>query len=82
MGIRELREKYGEVKGNMAVNDAVRCEVPGGEKLFNLTAWLFRQKDLNEREKSTLQVLLSIQMEMKKHIIQKYQLKNQEIENE
>jgi hypothetical protein len=76
MSIRDLREKYGDVKGNIAINNAVRNELPGGEKLLNLTAWLFRQENLSDREQNMLKTLLVIQREMKQFIIEKYELKN------
>jgi hypothetical protein len=76
MSIRDLRDKYGGVKGNMAINDAIRSELPGGKKLLDLTAWLFREKNLNEREQRTLDALFAIQNEMKQYINEKYQLKN------
>ncbi|MDR1493857.1 MAG: hypothetical protein LBT05_14235 [Planctomycetaceae bacterium] len=77
MGIHELREKYGNVKGCQAVNDAVRNELSGGNRIMSLTAWLFRQDNLTEREQTILSALLTIQKEMKQSIIKKYQL-NQE----
>jgi hypothetical protein len=65
MSIRDLRDKYGGVKGNMAINDAIRSELPGGKKLLDLTAWLFREKNLNEREQRTLDALFAIQNDRK-----------------
>jgi hypothetical protein len=82
MGIRELREKYRNVKGCQAVNDAVRNEVVGGERLLNLAEWLYRQKNLSAREKKILQDLIIIKNEMKQSIILKYQLKQIGVTNE
>lgn len=36
MGMKELRAKYGDKKRTLAINAAIRAEIPGGSELLDL----------------------------------------------
>ena len=74
MGIKELRDIYGDDKSITVINRAVRAEIPGGKELFDLLDLLFPKRD-DPEIKGLYNNLLKVQQEMRDKISVKYELK-------
>lgn len=76
MGVKELRETYGNAKSWQAMNRAIRAEIPGGAELLDaicLAAPLSGRSQLGGRLFEKLQ---EAREAMNAHIAKKYNLKS------
>ncbi len=82
MGIRELREIYGpKSKTPAAVARAVRAEIPGAARLYDLKNALYRAKSTAPELEPYFNEVSAVLAEMRRSIAEKYQLKGT-LENE
>jgi hypothetical protein len=88
MPVKELREKYGKnKKSKIAINTAIRNEIPGGDKVLDLTykiSLLLPKLPPKERERinDILNDLNVAAEEMKNHIAAKYELATADAEKQ
>lgn len=75
MGIRELREIYGEGKSIQVLNRAVRKEIPGGQLFYEVLSLAAKKQNDSAESRELYHKLESMRKEMFEYIAQKYELK-------
>lgn len=84
MGLREMRLKYGDKKGEQLINDAIRAEIVGGNEILD-AVYLAPQirascKGLPSEQLADkiFKLLVSARKKMVGEIVTRYQLKGTE----